>query len=459
MTYQAIISQIEQVEKHPNADRLQIATTMGRKVIVGLNVKVGDIGVYFDTDGQLSEQFATANNLIRIKNPDGTYSGGFFNEKRKVRAQKFRGVESDGFWTELTSLNNLFPNKAEDIAKLGVGFAFDTLFETPICNKYYTPATLAKMAKNKKGTGPAFATMTAKGFAQHFDTSHLFRCVNAIPQNSLVYITEKLHGTSFRFGYVSVQRNKYPTLNPFMKLLCKMRLYNPIETKYEYLNGTRRTILERRKNPYYDNEDFRDRAVEPLIGKLHEGEVIYGELVGYLTNGKPIMEPQGIEDKELKKKYGDKMNYSYGCLDNECKMFVYRITRTDPDGNYVEYSWPQVLQRCQELEINPVPGPIAGDNSSYLFIYDGYGNDGFELCEITGQLGTGPSVLDQSHIKEGVVLRIEPPIGKPYFLKHKSTTFGILEGYLKEKEDYVDTEEVESGGIEYVPEVNNENPN
>lgn len=456
MTYQAIISQIEHIEKHPNADRLQIATTMGRKVIVGLNVKVGDIGVYFDTDGQLSEEFAKANNLIRIKNPDGTYSGGFFDEKRKVRAQKFRGVESDGFWTELTSLNNLFPNKSEEIAKLEVGFAFDTLFETPICNKYYTPATLRSMHTHNKVKGHTYAPLTAKGFAQHFDTSHLFRCIGAIPNGSILYITEKLHGTSFRFGNVSVSRNKYSTLNPLMKLLCKMHLYNPIKTKYEYLNGTRRTILERRKNPYYDNEDFRDRAVEPLIGKLHEGEIIYGELVGYLTNGKPIMEPQAIEDKELKKQYGSHMRYSYGCVANECKMFVYRITRTDPDGNYVEYSWPQVLQRCQELGINPVPGPIAGENSSYLFVYDGYENDGFELCEITGKLGNGPSVLDQSHIKEGVVIRVEPPTGKPYFLKHKSTTFGILEGYLKEKEDYVDTEEVQSGEIENVDEVINQ---
>ena len=66
--YQAIVSKMV-VRPHPNADRLQLGDFRGYQVVVGPDVKTGDLGIYFPTDGQLSEEYCSANYLIRRKDP------------------------------------------------------------------------------------------------------------------------------------------------------------------------------------------------------------------------------------------------------------------------------------------------------------------------------------------------------------------------------------------------------
>lgn len=61
------IVQIKELQKHPNADRLQIAIIFGASVIVDLKTKVGDLGVYFPIDLQLSEEYCRENDLVRRK--------------------------------------------------------------------------------------------------------------------------------------------------------------------------------------------------------------------------------------------------------------------------------------------------------------------------------------------------------------------------------------------------------
>lgn len=56
MAYNAIITTIT-TKPHPNADRIQLGLVLGNQVIVGLNVKDGDRGVYFPPDGIISGQF------------------------------------------------------------------------------------------------------------------------------------------------------------------------------------------------------------------------------------------------------------------------------------------------------------------------------------------------------------------------------------------------------------------
>jgi len=53
MAYNAIVAKISALDPHPNADRLQIATVLYNKVIVGLDQKVGDIGVFFHIGFQI----------------------------------------------------------------------------------------------------------------------------------------------------------------------------------------------------------------------------------------------------------------------------------------------------------------------------------------------------------------------------------------------------------------------
>ena len=90
--YNAYITKIKDVKKHPNANRLQIGECFGNTVVVGLDTVEGEIGIYFGTDGKLGEEYATVNNLVRKKDENGNNIGGYLeSDKRHIKAIRLRG--------------------------------------------------------------------------------------------------------------------------------------------------------------------------------------------------------------------------------------------------------------------------------------------------------------------------------------------------------------------------------
>lgn len=415
--YNVIVCKIK-TRSHPNADKLQLGLAHGYQVIVSLETQDNELGVFFGPDGQLSEEFCKANDLISRIDENGNKTGGYFSDKRRVRSQKFRGEKSDGFWCPLSYLKFT----GFDISSLKEGDQFNELNNIPICNKYYTPATLRQL-KNKVGK----LRKQNSYFAKHVDTKQFKHNVYAIPKNSILYFTEKMHGTSSRKSFVLDIKEK---IRPFpFNFFMKPKIIE----KYDFLLGTRNVILNHSDKPgFYGNDQFRHNIAEKVKGFLHKGEVIYGEIVGYTTENSPIMSPQPITDKELKKVFGEKMHYKYGCVDGTCDFYVYRITRVNEDNNVIDLSWPQIKKRCQELNIKIVPE---------LFDPIVYNGNYVDLIELVESMIEGKSTVDPSHIREGVCIRVENEKGID-FLKAKSYTFGVLEGYIKDADDYVDLEEV-----------------
>jgi hypothetical protein len=420
MTYKAKVVKVY-TRPHPDADRLKLATALGYQVVVGLNTQDGDLMVFFRSDGQLSEQFAQSNDLVRRTNPEtGAKEGGFFEANRRVRAQKFRGAKSEGFLAPLS----YFEFTGHDLDRLKIGDEFDSLNGVPICNKYVTRAT--RHARQRSIKHRRETTM----FRMHIKTDQFRDAADIIPPESLITITEKLHGTSHRLGHVL---DKMP-LPWWKRALNRFGARFSHKMAWRYLSGTRRVILEHHDGAtYYSNDGFRYRAVERLQNNLHKGEVVYMEIVGWAGQNEPIMQPQNISklrDGDVKKSYGDEMIYSYGCEPGECKAFVYRIVQANEDGVQFELPWRDVKRRCDELGIDHVP-----EYSQRFHTLDGRG-----LRAVIESYIDGPSVLDSSHIREGVAIRVDNEHGT-HFYKHKSFTFGLLEGYLKDSEDFVDREE------------------
>lgn len=441
MSYTAIVCKLYNVRKHPNADRLQLAEANGYTVIVGLDNYEGQLGIYFPCDGQLSEQYASANNLVGYTDTQtGQHAGGFFAKDRRVRALRLRGERSDGYWTTSDTFD--FVGYSE-FHTLKEGDQFNELNHIPICNKYFTPATLRGMKNSAQKKNH-----TNTYFSKHVETGQFLREDRNIPDGSIIYITEKLHGTSGRFGHVLDEKEKMPwdrkLVNKLLKVLrIKKQLAPDTWEDWDYLLGTRNIIMDKYLGQnYYGDEGFRRTSVKDLEGRLFKGEVIYYELVGWTNTGAPIMPPADIsvlKDKELQKKYPKQMFYSYGCsspISSDMRprydLYVYRITRVTDDGHVTELSWPQVKARCEQLGIKHVPqldGPVIYDrNTMWPKVVEEYSQES--------------STIDSRHIREGVVLRIETPKGETYFLKHKSFTFKVLEGMIKEKDDYVDMEEI-----------------
>ena len=100
------ITKIKDVQKHSNADRLQVGKCFGNQVIIGLDTLEDTIGVYFSTDSQLSEEYAKVNDLVKRKDELGNNVGGYLEpNKRQIKALKLRGEISDGLFMPLDSLS------------------------------------------------------------------------------------------------------------------------------------------------------------------------------------------------------------------------------------------------------------------------------------------------------------------------------------------------------------------
>ena len=196
MSYKAIICKLENVRPHPNGQFIQLANCCGSQVIVGLNSKNNDLGIYFDTDGQLSLEYTNANKLIGyIDETTGERKNGYFSHNRRVKCQKFRGEKSEGYFAPLSSLEFTGYN----IATLKIGDRFDKLGIIPICNKYVTEGSLAYSCQKSYSKMSTFSKylygFVKRVFPEHPDTDQLKHCLKNIEKGSLVTITSKLHGT------------------------------------------------------------------------------------------------------------------------------------------------------------------------------------------------------------------------------------------------------------------------
>lgn len=428
MSYNAIVCKLSNVRKHPNADKLLLASAQGYQVIVGLNHKDGDLGVFFGEGGCLTEAMCHNNNLFshKEKNKDVTVAG-FFGDNGRVRAQKFRGEISEGFWAPLEVLI-----WAGDLPGVKDGDQFDTFGGHKICQKYYTPATLRAMGSGNKRQEKQVDKYDYSMLLKHYDTKQIRDNGHRIPVGAVLYISEKIHGTSGRTGHIKVEKrlSKFKT---WWNKHLPMKFNN---SEWIHVSGTRNTTIrpgEHYSGGFYENTNFRGTVHDMirLIG-LKKGETLYYELVGFTENGATIMPAHDVEDKALAKKYGNKMVYKYGCADKQLKIRVYRITQTNEDGYQVELSWPQVVARCKTLGLQTVPhliGPLV------------YTGDLDELLETLKKHADGPSTMDSDHIREGVVVRVEHEDMMDAF-KYKGYHFCELEGIRKNSDDYVDPEEI-----------------
>lgn len=422
------------VEKHPNADRLQKAKVFGSGIVVGLDAKDGDIGVYFQSGLALDLVFASSNDLIRRKNPEtGAPEGGMLDTNCRIRTQKFRGESSDGLFLPLDSLM-LAGVSPHVVKELVPGDYFDEIDGIPICSKYIIPV------KNTGGaTSKLPKTQGSIMFKEHYDTAQLRFNLHTFTDKDYIIVTEKLHGTSQRIANVQ----KLNVLTGIKKFIANLL---GLATEYVYwedMVGTRRTVV---KSDGYYSKDFRYEASKPFFGRLQKGETIYYEVVGY-AGDKAIMGTVDNEKlgPEFVAKYGKKTTFTYGCLPGGFDIYVYRITLTNEDGYSMDYTWDTIERRCAELNVKHVPVLFKGNildftGRRYENGVDVNFKERLENCADDEVMGD--STVDSKHVKEGIVIRVEGT-SCPKTYKHKSFEFKVLEGIIKpETASIQDTEEL-----------------
>lgn len=447
--YNAYIVKIDKLRKHNNADRLQIAEIFGDSIIVGLDVHIGDIGVYFPIGGQLNEKFCDENHLCR-KNADGSADTGYLDrDKRNIVAIKLRGEKSEGLYLPISAFDYLGVKWSEK----DVGTPITSVNGEVICQKY-----IPKTNQSKSGNGRISRPLISKSniaplFAEHADTEQLAYNLNTFKEGDLIEITCKMHGTSQRTGYLPVLV-KYTHKNPIYKYLLNYYLNKEIENQkfksflekifknakpiyeWKYISGTRRTVLNDWGGGFYGSNAFRKQHADFFEGKLHKGETVYYEVVGFTDTGTPIMPSASNKalGKDFVRQYGETTVFSYGCYpeaksdDNpQSDFYVYRMTMTNEDGDVVEYTPDYMRYRCEQMGAKTVPVFWKG----YLNEPDDWTKETYDAGEVVKQLAEeyydGPDPIGHSHIREGVVVRI---VNRPKFtaFKHKSFSFKVLSG-------------------------------
>ncbi len=386
--YAGTVVEISNLAPVEGLNNLVATRIHGETVLVGKETKIGDTGIFFPAESALSFDYLRNNNLYRHKefNVNKEVSG-YFEDSGRVKAIKFKGIISTGFWAPIDTLNFLGSIDIPD------GTSFHKINDVTICYKHKA-TTKSQGSSYNNPPKPKKAVLF---FAEHEDTAHLLRCIKQISKGDFITITTKLHGTSGRTGRLPVFRKL-----SFIEKIAEFFGANLEYTSYDYVHGSRRVtksigdLLPTDKNHFY-SKDIWSEAGTKFIGQLYKGETVYYEIVGW-DGSKPIQP-----------------GYTYRYPQGMYGIYVYRITMTTPDGIVNDLPYYAMAQRCAELGAQPVELIKMG------FFEDMYESHDAMEADILQMLDE-PSSLDPSAVEEGFVVSVHRGYKHSYY-KAKSPKF------------------------------------
>lgn len=397
-SYAAVVVKLKAIIPLEGCDNVAGTPIFGYQAIVSKDHEVGELGLFFPVESQLSDEYCYENSLYRHSEKNRNKNEkGYIEDNRRVKAMKFRGQTSNCLFMPLSSLEFT----RIDLRELKEGDEFDTLNGKEICRKYVikTNTPREQKAKEKK-----FSRVDSKHMPEHIDTLQFLKFIDTIDPSSHVTVTQKLHGTSIRIGHTLVLRK----LKLVERLLKKLGV-NVQTFEHDYVYGSRKVIKDA-NNPdqihYYENDIWTEEGAK-LKGLLPENYLVYGELVGWTFDGKEIQK-----------------NYTYGVPHGTAELYIYRIAIVNPSGFVTDLSWEQVKQFCKNNGLNHVPQLWSGIVSDFpvkefldvRYFEDLHGGYRNALC-----LGENKDIVD-----EGICVRIEgitPRVFKaksPKFLEHET---------------------------------------
>lgn len=222
-------------------DNLVALPMFGYQALVSPNtVKQGDLVLLFTAETQLSEDYSKNNNLYMDSTLNlDPLAKGYFSSNRRVKAIKLKGNISSAFISPLSSLSYL----DIDVSSLKEGDSFQFINGIEICKKYIVKNQVKTSIKEGKGNNQNkrnIKYVDVKVFPEHFSTTNYFKNLNLLHDNDFVTVTQKLHGTSARYGHVKANR-VYNTLESiaYRFLPKKVKLH---EYEHKYVIGSRTVI-------------------------------------------------------------------------------------------------------------------------------------------------------------------------------------------------------------------------
>ncbi|MBW2645197.1 MAG: hypothetical protein JRE23_03275 [Deltaproteobacteria bacterium] len=251
---------VDKVEEHPNADRMELAFVGGYQCCVQIGAfQRGDLGVYIPVDSILPEKLEAhifgADAKVKLN-------------KHRVRAIKLRGAIAFGLLLTMNEVLNYF-NANRIVAGCVEG---NDLTEVLGVTKYLPPTKVPNVmsgrAAPKRHCHPLFSKYTSIG--------HLKRYWNAFTEGETVIVTEKIHGTNFRCGWV-----------PFVARTFWQKVKNifGLNQSHEFVYGSHNIQLmdgsNKSKGGSAGNVYKRIADDHKLKEKIPFGQLWYGEIFGH----------------------------------------------------------------------------------------------------------------------------------------------------------------------------------
>ena len=359
------VEKISKIYKHPNADRLSIVEMLDNNYscIVNLNqYEVGDLIIYCPIDSIIPE------NIIE------EYKLEYLKKDNRVKTVKLRGFISQGLVLNIPRGKNW--KEGRDVTKeLGIKKyepfvpkyqqfkqkddwwqLWSNYINEKISFKRFVKKSLGiikdGLFRKKKKNNPEFSKYT--------EIENMKKYKNVFEEGELVVISEKCHGSSFRSGYVSKEKN----------------MFGYVSKKQSFYIGSHNVQLySEKQNTWYGENIYIQIAKKYKLAEIIPNDyIIYGEIYG-----------KGIQK-----------NYDYGLKDIIDVVFF----DVKYEGKYLDFE--EFKDFCITRDLPTVP---------ILF----FGKFGEGLIE--KYIG-GKSVLAPCQkIREGIVIKpvieiIHPRIGR-----------------------------------------------
>lgn len=391
--YVATIVAVPEPVDLPGLDNLVGIPQFGYQALTIRGISKGDLRVLFTAETQLSAEYVYENSLSRDKELNKSDETGYIERHRRIRAIKLRKHQSDALLMPLESL----AYTGYDVSTLKPGDVFDTLNGFEICRKFELPKKQQPgQPKTKHRT-----VVEEKHFPQHIDTEHLFRNWGRFVEPVQAVVTQKLHGTSARYGRVPVPRTK-----GWLERKIINRWFKTPDTEFGHVAGSRRVIKGQSGNQHFYSTDVWSEYGKRLEGVIPENCVVYGELVGFTPDGEAIQK-----------------GYTYNQKPGECELFVYRVAFVNAQGVIADLSWDGVKEFCRSIGLRHTPEleriylSPSDELEAYLkHVYlDVRLSEGDEFEEAPVPLS------DPKTVDEGICVRVEGVV--PHIYKVKSPVF------------------------------------
>lgn len=330
-TLKVPITTITEIIPHSNAERLSIAKVLGYEVIIQKDTfKTGDIVIYVPDGAVLSEW------LENLLFEPGSK---IVLHNRRIKAIKIRGVLSQGML--INPYDPAINVKLSETMKYQIEDAVDRDVAEYLGITKYSPPQ--KSLPGIMQVNPNANPYKVKEFREYTDVEHGKYYDRVLQDNEMVIITQKLHGTSARYGYFK---------KPVISILDKALNLFGLLPEWQFCWGSRRCQIQSKPGKTHGGFksesqgcDFGDvytkiAVQEKLRQIIPKGYAVYGEIVGW----------------------GIQKGYLYNCGKDQHKFYVYDVME---NGKWLDYNdrldfcLTYNLEMCPELYVGPYSKTIV----------------------------------------------------------------------------------------------------